>query len=357
MDMNDQTSLRREIGDFLEQNIYMEEIKSMINHKRRRLIINVSDLHSFRDLAPRVLRNPSDYLQLFCDSATEIARNIDPKYLKEGELVLVGFEGPFVSRRVTPGELLSEFIGSMVCVEGIITKCSLVRPKVVKSVFINVQAGSTLDNVEEWRWKFTMMLRNKDEQEVMSREKRDRRDFEQISALATRMGLKRAEFTKGIVNPVLGSAGVGGAMAVYGAFDALRPWKSRPEGIYQRRNLSFHRFGDIDLYMCLIARLGGLLELLLALLDCLKIKYVFCRNLSSNSLEGRLPSGLGHKSLTTLDLSNSQFTGSMPDSLTTSSLKLMILNDNLLEGRVPEQLYSIGVHGGEIEYVTIYFTC
>ncbi|KAM7270985.1 hypothetical protein ACFE04_030199 [Oxalis oulophora] len=134
MDMNDQTSMRREIGDFLEQNVYMEEIKAMINHKRRRLIINVSDLHSFRDLAPRVLRNPSDYLQLFCDSATEIARNIDPKYLKEGELVLVGFEGPFVSRRVTPRELLSEFIGSMVCVEGIITKCSLVRPKVVKSV-------------------------------------------------------------------------------------------------------------------------------------------------------------------------------------------------------------------------------
>ncbi|KAM7270070.1 hypothetical protein ACFE04_029284 [Oxalis oulophora] len=79
-------------------------------------------------------------------------------------------------------------------------------------------------------------------------------------------------------------------------------------------------------------------------------------NLSSNSLEGRLPSGLGHKSLATLDLSNNQFTGSIPDSLTTSSLKLMILNGNLLEGRVPEQLYSIGVHGGEIEYVTIYFT-
>jgi len=54
---------------------------------------------------------------------TEATRAIDPKYLKEGEQVLVGFEGPFVSRRVTPRELLSEFIGSMVCVEGIVTKC------------------------------------------------------------------------------------------------------------------------------------------------------------------------------------------------------------------------------------------
>ena len=31
----------------------------------------------------------------------------------------------------------------------------------------------------------------------------------------------RAEFTKAIVKPVLGVAGVGGAMVVYGAFDAI----------------------------------------------------------------------------------------------------------------------------------------
>lgn len=30
-----------------------------------------------------------------------------------------------------------------------------------------------------------------------------------------------------------------------------------------------------------------------------------------------------------------------------------LLNDNLLEGRVPEELYSIGVHGGAIEYVLL----
>jgi len=62
-------------------------------------------------------------MQPFCDAVTEATRAIDPKYLKEGEQVLVGFEGPFVSRRVTPRELLSEFIGSMVCIEGIVTKC------------------------------------------------------------------------------------------------------------------------------------------------------------------------------------------------------------------------------------------
>jgi len=64
-------------------------------------------------------------MQSFSDAVTDVVRGSDPKYLKEGEQVLVGFEGPFVSRRVTPRDLLSEFIGSMVCVEGIITKCKL----------------------------------------------------------------------------------------------------------------------------------------------------------------------------------------------------------------------------------------
>lgn len=64
-------------------------------------------------------------MQPFCDAVTDAAKSIDPKYLKEAEQVLVGFEGPFVSRRVTPRELLSEFIGSMVCVEGIVTKCTV----------------------------------------------------------------------------------------------------------------------------------------------------------------------------------------------------------------------------------------
>ncbi|KAJ4981873.1 hypothetical protein NE237_032710 [Protea cynaroides] len=141
MDISEETMAahKRTFMDFLDQDvgkgIYMQAIRDMIDHKRRRLIIDMSDLHDFNtDLARRLLRNPSEYLQPFSDALTEVTRNIDPKYLKEGEQVLVGFEGPFVSRRVTPRELLSNFIGSMICVEGIVTKCSLVRPKVVRSV-------------------------------------------------------------------------------------------------------------------------------------------------------------------------------------------------------------------------------
>lgn len=131
---------KRTFLDFLDHDvghgIYMDNLRKMImNKQRRRVIVNISDLHDYNsDLARRLLRNPSEYIQPFCDAVTDVTRSIDPKFLKEGEQVVVGFDGPFVSRRVTPRDLLSQFIGSMVCVEGIVTKCSLVRPKVVKSV-------------------------------------------------------------------------------------------------------------------------------------------------------------------------------------------------------------------------------
>nr|XP_010926498.1 receptor-like protein 4 [Elaeis guineensis] len=72
-------------------------------------------------------------------------------------------------------------------------------------------------------------------------------------------------------------------------------------------------------------------------------------NLSSNSLGGTLPSGLGQGSLRKLDLSSNLFSGSIPDSIGLSSLQLVLLNNNQLEGQVPEKLYSIGVHGGVID--------
>ncbi|KAM7471108.1 hypothetical protein LguiA_009291 [Lonicera macranthoides] len=59
--------------------------------------------------------------------------------------------------------------------------------------------ASTLENIEEWKWKLTMLLRNKEEQEVSSMERKDRRDFEQLSALATRMGLHSRQYSKVVV--------------------------------------------------------------------------------------------------------------------------------------------------------------
>lgn len=48
-----------------------------------------------------------------------------------------------------------------------------------------------MENVDEWKWKLSMLLRNESEQELVSREKKDRRDFEHLATVADRMGLYR----------------------------------------------------------------------------------------------------------------------------------------------------------------------
>ncbi|KAG0491473.1 hypothetical protein HPP92_004871 [Vanilla planifolia] len=58
---------------------------------------------------------------------------------------------------------------------------------------------SSLDNADEWKWKFTMLLRNDSEQEVVSRERKDRRDFEHLAAIAERMGLFSRQYAKVVV--------------------------------------------------------------------------------------------------------------------------------------------------------------
>ena len=48
----------------------------------------------------------------------------------------------------------------------------------------------------------------------------------------------RAEFTKDIVTPALGVSGVGGAMAVYGAFDAIVSVRCRNEELLTFQSVS-----------------------------------------------------------------------------------------------------------------------
>lgn len=59
--------------------------------------------------------------------------------------------------------------------------------------------ASTRDNIDSWKWKLSTLVRNKDKQELVSREKKDRRDYEQIATLASRMGLHSHLYAKVVV--------------------------------------------------------------------------------------------------------------------------------------------------------------
>ncbi|KAI3695788.1 hypothetical protein L1987_78789 [Smallanthus sonchifolius] len=63
----------------------------------------------------------------------------------------------------------------------------------------NHPASSSVANIDEWKWKLSMLLHNETDQEIVSRDKRDKRDFEQISNLAKRMGLYCEMYGKVVV--------------------------------------------------------------------------------------------------------------------------------------------------------------
>ncbi|XP_031381610.1 DExH-box ATP-dependent RNA helicase DExH3 isoform X1 [Punica granatum] len=61
------------------------------------------------------------------------------------------------------------------------------------------KASSSVANIDEWKWKLSLLLRNEKDQEIVSRDKRDRRDYEQISNLAKGMGLYSEIYGKVVV--------------------------------------------------------------------------------------------------------------------------------------------------------------
>ncbi|KAA0034620.1 DExH-box ATP-dependent RNA helicase DExH3 [Cucumis melo var. makuwa] len=63
----------------------------------------------------------------------------------------------------------------------------------------NNTASSSVANIDEWKWKLSLLSRNEKDQEIVSRDNRDRRDFEQISNLAKKMGLYCSMYGKVVV--------------------------------------------------------------------------------------------------------------------------------------------------------------
>jgi len=118
---------------------YIERLKTTITEGKFRLIVNINDLRNAdEDLAQGLMRRPREHMVALQQAALQVIKSADPGLAKELSNVemQVGFEGSFGSNSVSPRGLLSHLLNSMVEVEGIVTKCSSVRPKLVKSVHL-----------------------------------------------------------------------------------------------------------------------------------------------------------------------------------------------------------------------------
>ncbi|KAK5853295.1 hypothetical protein PBY51_007094 [Eleginops maclovinus] len=139
VDDREMREAQRDYLDFLDddqdQGVYQSKVRDMISENKARLIVNINDLRRRNEArAAKLMNNAFEELLAFQRALKDLVASVDGTYAKQYEEFFIALEGSFGNKHVTPRTLTSRLLGSMVCVEGIITKCSLVRPKVVRSV-------------------------------------------------------------------------------------------------------------------------------------------------------------------------------------------------------------------------------
>lgn len=114
---------------------YRELVRKMVEKRERRLIVNLDDLRDYnREYCDSLLKTPLDYLAAFELALSEMVASLAPSEIPTHKRYYIGLRGSFGDHHVNPRTLRSHMIGKIISLEGIVTRCSLVRPKVIKSV-------------------------------------------------------------------------------------------------------------------------------------------------------------------------------------------------------------------------------
>jgi DNA replication licensing factor MCM3 len=120
----------------------------MIDDNRTRIIVNINDLRTKNPKRTleyvsvdriavsncnaylpshwfqfRLLKNAFEEQIAFQKALLECVSSVDPTYAADHDEFYISFEGSFGNKHVTPRTLTTRFLGNMVCVEGIVTRC------------------------------------------------------------------------------------------------------------------------------------------------------------------------------------------------------------------------------------------
>lgn len=117
--------------------VYKAKVEDMIKREETRLIVKINDTRrnpNFRDRAQALIENSSEELVAFQRALKEYVIALDPAYGRKVFEFHIGLCGSFGSSHVTPRTLNARHLNNTVCVEGIVSKISLIKPKLVKSV-------------------------------------------------------------------------------------------------------------------------------------------------------------------------------------------------------------------------------
>ncbi|KAJ3784282.1 MCM2/3/5 family-domain-containing protein [Lentinula aff. detonsa] len=119
-----------------EDNVYnyQKDIATMIRKNQTRLIVNIDDLRDYnREYADGLLKKPIEYFPAFETGLKNAVRLVAGEKYTLKKSYKIGLNGSFGDHHVSPRNLHSAHLGKVISLEGIVTRCSLVRPKMMSS--------------------------------------------------------------------------------------------------------------------------------------------------------------------------------------------------------------------------------
>ena len=122
---------------------YQRLLEAIKDGGSNRLIVSMNDIRTYMTgQMDHLLTDPRRYMLAFQQAAVTWIKDHDPpaadKAAKLDDLQ-IGFEDSLGENTVSPRGLTSALLKRLVVVEGIVTKCSNVKPKLVRSVHYNVE--------------------------------------------------------------------------------------------------------------------------------------------------------------------------------------------------------------------------
>ena len=128
----------------------MQRIGKLVESASQRLIVSVNDLRDFNaEFTARLLERPLEHIPVMEEAVKEVVSDRDPAFFgrlaernrttrvagsDKADRIYLGFEGNFGASSVTPRTVGADHVSRLVSVEGIVTRCALVKPKLVRTV-------------------------------------------------------------------------------------------------------------------------------------------------------------------------------------------------------------------------------
>ena len=124
----------------LTEGNYRDLIERALKSNKKRIIINLDHFKDYdQNLAQSLVKEPRKYLEPLEAAVNQFVNNIG---LSSENKLSVGITGSLGERCVTPRKLSSRFLTQIICLDGIITKTSLVHPKLQTAVQYSEDSAS-----------------------------------------------------------------------------------------------------------------------------------------------------------------------------------------------------------------------